>query len=74
MQQALAHAQAIQLSSLKKGDLVMAVASSGADNQLGAVTMVTGVEPLLRASPNASAAGLSNWSLGGGGAAAGGDQ
>jgi hypothetical protein len=36
--------------------------------------METGVEPLLRASPNASAAGLSSWSLGGGAAGAGGDQ
>jgi hypothetical protein len=73
MQQALAHAASIQLAQLKKGDLVMAVASNGAGNELGAVTMVTGVEPLLRSSPNASAAGLSSWSLGGGGAG-GGDQ
>jgi hypothetical protein len=73
MQQALAHAASIQLAQLKKGDLVMAVASNGAGNELGAVTMVTGVEPLLRSSPNASAAGLSSWSLGGGGSG-GGDQ
>jgi hypothetical protein len=72
MQQALAHAPAIQLADLKKGDIVMAVASSGADNTLGAVTVVTGVEPLLRASPSASAAVLSSWSLGGN--AAGGEQ
>lgn len=71
MQQALAHAAPVQIAELKKGELVMAVASSGTDNQLGAVTMVTGVEPLLRASPSASAAGLSSWSLGGG---SGGEQ
>jgi hypothetical protein len=72
MQQALAHAPAIHLADLKKGDIVMAVASSGADNTLGAVTVVTGVEPLLRASPSASAAVLSSWSLGGN--AGGGEQ
>lgn len=66
MQQALAHAPAIQLAELKRGDLVMVVASSGADNQMGAVTLVTGVEPLLRASPSASASVLANWSLNGG--------
>ncbi len=66
MQQALAHAPAIQLAQLKRGDLVMVVASSGADNQMGAVTLVTGVEPLLRASPSASASVLANWSLSGG--------
>ena len=51
---------------MKKGDVVMVVASSGADKQLGAVTLVKGVEPLLRASPNGSAAMLSAWSVGGG--------
>lgn len=66
MQQALAHAPAIQLAQLKRGDLVMVVASSGPDNQMGAVTLVTGVEPLLRASPSASASVLANWSLSGG--------
>ena len=66
MQQALAHAPAIQLAQLKRGDLVMVVASSGADNQMGAVTLVTGVEPLLRASPSASASVLASWSLSGG--------
>jgi hypothetical protein len=73
MQQALAHAAPIHLADLKKGDIVMAVASSGADTQLGAVTVVTGVDPLLRASPSASAAVLSSWSLGGN-AAGGGEQ
>ncbi len=66
LQQALAKAPAIHLSDLKKGDFVMVVASSSADNQLGAVTLVSNVEPLLRASPNGSAAMLSNWSMGGG--------
>ncbi len=66
MQQALAHAPAIHLADLKRGDLVMVVASSSADNQMGAVTLVTGVEPLLRASPSASAAVLASWSLAGG--------
>ena len=66
LQQALTQATPIHLADLKKGDVVMVVASSGADKQLGAVTMVKGVEPLLRASPNGSAAMLSAWSVGGG--------
>jgi exosome complex RNA-binding protein Csl4 len=66
MQQALAHAAPIKLTDLKKGDFVMVVASASADNQLGAVTLVSNVEPLLRASPNGSAAMLSSWSMGGG--------
>ncbi len=65
MQQALAQAPAIKLTDLRKGDVVMAVASNGADNQLGAVTVVAGVDPLLRASPSASAAVLASWSLAG---------
>ncbi len=66
LQQAFTQAAPIHLSDLRKGDVVMVVASSGADQQLGAVTMVKGVEPLLRASPNGSAAMLSAWSVGGG--------
>ena len=66
LQQALTQATPIHIADLKKGDVVMVVASSGADKQLGAVTMVKGVEPLLRASPNGSAAMLSAWSVGGG--------
>ena len=66
LQQALTQAAPIHIADLKKGDVVMVVASSGADKQLGAVTLVKGVEPLLRASPNGSAAMLSAWSVGGG--------
>ncbi len=65
MQQAFTRAAPIHLTDLRKNDLVMVVASAGADSQLGAVTVITGIEPLLRASPNGSAAMLSNWSMGG---------
>jgi hypothetical protein len=66
MQQAFAHAAVIHLADLRKNDFVMVVASSVSDDQLGAVTVVSNVEPLLRASPNGSAAMLSSWSMGGG--------
>ena len=66
LQQALEHAAQIHLNDLRKNDFVMVVASASADNQLGAVSVVSNVEPLLRASPNGSAAMLSSWSMGGG--------
>ena len=66
LQQSFSNAAKVPLSDLKKNDFVMVVASSSSDNQLGAVTVVSNVEPLLRASPNGSAAMLSSWSMGGG--------
>lgn len=62
-QMILSHAQAIQLSELKKGDAVMLVATQGSSD-LTAVTLMAGVEALLEA-PAASNL-LSNWSMGGG--------
>jgi hypothetical protein len=64
------------LSSLKVGDAVMIVASepSPESEKLTAVTMLSGVEPILAATPKGSAAmTLSPWNMGGGGAAEGGD-
>lgn len=65
-QQMLNRAPAIQISDLKKGDAVMLVATDGATD-VTAITLVAGVEPLLEA-PEAGNL-LSNWSMGGGGAA-----
>jgi len=68
MQQALSRAPAIQFSDLKKGDAVMLVADAGSSD-VTAITLLTGVEPLLEA-PQASNL-LSNWSMGSGGAGEG---
>lgn len=65
----MAHATPIQLSDLHKGDAVMVVASKGSNNQPGtALTLLSGVAPMLRASRKASQSLFSSsWSLGGGG-------
>lgn len=64
------------ISGLKQGDAVMIVASqeNPADNDVTAVTLLSGVEPILAASPTGSAAmNLSPWNVGGGTPDAGGD-
>lgn len=60
------------LADLKVGDAVMIVATqSGGTDAMTAVTMLSGVEPILAASPSgAPAMTLSPWNMGGGGAAA----
>ncbi len=67
MQAMLSRTPAIHFSDLKKGDAVMLVATSGASD-LTAITLLTGVEPLLEA-PEASRSLLANWSMGSGGGA-----
>jgi hypothetical protein len=64
-QQMLSRAPAIQLSDLQKGEAVMLVSTEGA-NDVTAITLLAGVEPLLEA-PAASQNLLSNWSMGSGG-------
>ena len=68
MQQMLSRAPVVQFADLKKGDAVMVVATAGATD-VTAITLLTGVEPLLQA-PEASSNLLSNWSMGSGGAEA----
>ncbi len=65
MQQMLAHAPAIQLADLKKGDAVMVVATEGsADKPPTAVTLLAGVEPMLQASASASQSMMmASWNL-----------
>ncbi len=71
----LQHAPTITLADLKKGDAVMVVASGPGATQRVALTVVAGVEPLLQASPSASAGLFSaSWNLGGGGADASGGE
>lgn len=62
------------LSDLKVGDAVMVVASqqeAGGPN-VSAVTLLSGVEPILSASPNGAGMDLSPWNVGGGEVDAGG--
>jgi hypothetical protein len=60
---------AVSLAELHKGDVVMIVAMQGASSDAGtAIKLISGVEPILRAAPSASAAQammLGSWSLGG---------
>ena len=64
-QQMLNRAPAIHLADLQKGEAVMLVSTQGA-NDVTAITLLAGVEPLLEA-PAASQNLLSNWSMGSGG-------
>jgi hypothetical protein len=65
MQQLLNRAPAIQFADLKKGEAVMLV-STADPSDVTAITLLTGVEPLLEA-PEASRNLLANWSMGSGG-------
>jgi hypothetical protein len=76
-QQMLKRMPAVALADLQKGDAVMIVATQGtASTQPTAITLLSGVEPILSASPNSNRAAmlLSPWNLGGGDAAAGAAQ
>jgi hypothetical protein len=68
-QQMLSRMPEASLSTLHKGDAVMIVATQGsADSQPTVITLLTGVEPILTAAPDASGAAmlLSPWNLGAG--------
>jgi hypothetical protein len=74
-QQILERMPAVTLADLQKGTVVMAVATEGSPTtQPTAITLLTGVEPILTASPDSKGAAmmLSPWNLGGGGAEAAG--
>ncbi len=68
LQQMLSHAPVLQLADLKKGEAVMVLTTEGqAPGAATAITLLSGVEPLLQASPNSSQSVLSaSWSVGGG--------
>jgi Domain of unknown function (DUF5666) len=71
-QQMLKRMPAVTLSDLQKGDAVMIVTTQGtANTQPTAITLLSGVEPILSASPNGNRAAmlLSPWNLGAGGEA-----
>jgi hypothetical protein len=65
LQQILNHTPAVSLNDLHKGEAVIALSTEGAADAGTAITLLTGVEPILEAAPNASGASiLSPWSLG----------
>jgi hypothetical protein len=64
LQQMLNRLPSQSLADLHKGDALIVLATEGSAGTGDVVTLLTGVEPILRAAPNASAAGLlSPWSL-----------
>lgn len=71
--QMLPHLPTTTVSALKVGEAVMIVASKGAPSDpLAAVTLLSGVEPILTAAPAGSAGmTLAPWNLGGGAEAGG---
>ena len=66
-QQILSRMPSVALTDLHKGDAVLIVATQGAASGAGtAITLLSGVEPILQAAPNGSQAMmLTPWSLGG---------
>jgi len=74
-QQMLNRMPASTLADLQKGNAVMIVSSAGTES-VTALTLLSGVEPILTASPggNAAAAMMSGWTLGGGGGGEGGGE
>ena len=64
-QQMLARMPAVTIADLQKGDAVIVVATEGSEtSQPTAITLLSGVEPILTAAPDQAAMSLSPWSLG----------
>jgi len=64
-QQMLNRMPAVTLADLHKGDAVLIVATEGSASGATAITLLSGVEPILQAAPSASQAMmLTPWSLG----------
>jgi len=65
-QQMLNRMPAVTVADLHKGDAVLIVATEGSASSATAITLLSGVEPILQAAPSASQAMmLTPWSLGG---------
>ncbi|HEY6290889.1 MAG TPA: DUF5666 domain-containing protein [Terriglobia bacterium] len=72
-QQLLNRLPAASLADLQKGDAVMIVSTEGGTSDaVTAITLLSGVEPILTAPAERQASLLSGWGLGGGGGEAGG--
>ena len=64
LQQMLSHLPETSLNDLHKGDAVIILSTEGTAGVGTTITLLTGVEPILRAAPNASGASiLTPWSL-----------
>jgi len=68
-QQIIRRMPSATIADLQKGDAVMIVTTSGAPSEpVTALTLLSGVEPILTAAPTQTSANLlSGWSMGGGG-------
>lgn len=66
LQSMLNRAPAIHLSDLQKGDAIMLVSTEGT-NDVTAITLLAGVEPLLQAPASTQNMLMSNWSMSSGG-------
>lgn len=65
LQQMLNRLPEVSLNDLHKGDAVILLSTEGSAGVGTAITLLTGVEPILQAAPNASSASiLTPWSLG----------
>ncbi|MBZ5493107.1 MAG: DUF5666 domain-containing protein [Acidobacteriia bacterium] len=76
-QQMLSRIPSITLADLQKEDAVMVVATQGTSgNEVTAITLLGGVEPILTASPNGTSAAalFSGWNMGAPGGEGGGPQ
>ena len=63
-QQMLSRIPAASLADLHKGDAVIMVSTEGTEGAATAITLLSGVEPILQAAPGASSSSiLSPWSL-----------
>jgi len=67
-QQIIRRMPAATINDLKKGDAVMIVTTQGAGQEVTALNLLSGVEPILTAAPSQTSAAslLSGWSMGGG--------
>ena len=60
----LSRLPAVSLNDLHKGDAVIILSTEGTAGVVTAITLLSGVEPILQAAPNASGASiLTPWSL-----------
>jgi hypothetical protein len=74
-QQMVSRLQAVKIEELQKDEAVMIVSTAGTTgSEVTAITLLSGVEPILTASPNGAAALLSNWNLSAPGGGEGGPQ
>jgi hypothetical protein len=65
LQQILNRTPTVSLNDLHKGEAIIVLSTEGAANEGTAITLLTGVDPILEAAPNASGASiLTPWSLG----------